>query len=85
MVKDCFLAPAELLFTDFDNKVTILTCSTFSTMNTIKRKQTNRLTHAHLECPAMIATTNYKYNMKKVKDMQASFCSSQYEGKCGLN
>ncbi|XP_051248566.1 uncharacterized protein LOC127358986 [Dicentrarchus labrax] len=26
----------------------------------------------------VIATTNYKYNMKKVKDMHASFCSSQY-------
>ncbi len=55
------------------------TCeSTFSTMNTIKRKQRNRLTHAHLECLTVIATTNYKYNIKKVKDMHASFRSSQY-------
>lgn len=55
------------------------TCeATFSTMNTIKRKQRNRLTHAHLECLTLIATTNYKYNMKKVKDMHSSFRSSQY-------
>ena len=55
------------------------TCeSTFSTMNTIKRKQRNRLTHGHLEWLTVIATTKYKYNMKKVKDMHASFRSSQY-------
>lgn len=55
------------------------TCeSTFSTMNIIKRKQRNQLTHAHLECLTVIATTNYKYNMKKVKDMHASSRSSQY-------
>ena len=55
------------------------TCeSTFSTMNTIKGKQRNRLTHGHLECLTVIATTKYKYNMKKVKDMHASFRSSQY-------
>lgn len=59
--------------------VSTYTCeSTFSTMNTIKRKQRNRLTNAHLECLTRIATTNYKYNMKKVKEMLACFRSSQY-------
>ncbi len=48
--------------------VSTYTCeSTFSTMNTIKRKQRNRLTNEHLECLTRIATTSYKYNMKKVK------------------
>ncbi|KAK5874194.1 hypothetical protein PBY51_019165 [Eleginops maclovinus] len=59
--------------------VSTYTCeSTFSTMNIIKRKQRNRLTNAHLECLTVIATTNYKYNIKKVKAMQAMFRSSQY-------
>lgn len=59
--------------------VSTYTCeSTFSTMNTIKRKQRNRLINAHLECLTRIATTNYKYNMKKVKEMHACFRSSQY-------
>ncbi|KAK0146244.1 hypothetical protein N1851_014458 [Merluccius polli] len=59
--------------------VSTYTCeSTFSTMNTIKRKQRNRVTNAHLESLTRIETTNYKYNMKKVKDMHACFCSSQY-------
>ncbi len=59
--------------------VSTYTCeSTFSTMNTIKRKQRNRLTNEHLECLTRIATTSYKYNMKKVKEMHAYFRSSQH-------
>ena len=59
--------------------VSTYTCeSTFSSMNTIKRKQRNRLAHAHLECLTMIATTNYKYNINKVKDTHANFPSSEY-------
>ncbi len=58
--------------------VSTYTCeSTFSTMNTIKRKQRNRLTNEHLECLTRIATS-YKYNMKKVKEMHAYFRSSQH-------
>ncbi|KAL1254508.1 hypothetical protein QQF64_016737 [Cirrhinus molitorella] len=46
--------------------VSTYTCeSTFSTMNTIRRKQRNSLTKEHLECLTRIATTSYKYNMKK--------------------
>ncbi len=59
--------------------VSTYTCeSTFSTMNTIKRKQRNHLTNEHLECLTRIATTSYKYNMKKVKEMHAYFRSSQH-------
>ena len=57
-------------------KVTCFFMSTYtyeSTMDTIKRKQRNRLTHAHLECLTVISTTNYKYHMKKVKDVNASY------------
>lgn len=43
--------------------------STFSTINTIKRKQRNQLSDAHLECLARIAVTNYKNNMEKVQEM----------------
>lgn len=59
--------------------VSTYTCeSTFSTMNTIKRKQRNRLTNVHIEYLTRIATTNYKYNIKKVKEIMSCFCSSQY-------
>lgn len=54
--------------------VSTYTCeSTFSTMNTIKRKQRICLTNEHLELLTKIATTSYKYNMKKSrKCMHAS-------------
>jgi len=59
--------------------VSTYTCeSTFSTMNTINRKQRSRLTNEHLACLTRIATTSYKYNMNKVKEMYACFQSSQH-------
>ena len=37
-------------------------------------EQRNQLTDIYLECLTVITTTNYEYNMKKVKDMHGSFC-----------
>ncbi|KAF7658049.1 hypothetical protein LDENG_00018290 [Lucifuga dentata] len=53
--------------------VSTYTCeSTFSAMNTIKRKQINRLSNTHLDCLTRIATS-YRYNMTKVKETNAHF------------
>lgn len=59
-------------------KVSTYTCeSTFSTMNSVKRKHRNRLTNAHLDCITRIAMKKYK-NCMRVKEQQVHFRSSNY-------